>query len=78
MPLHLAIWLKHSWAIAFVVYRGAILNEPNSAGITPLMLAAETWSENARNGQMEILRLLLNGMSMSKHETAILKCQRLI
>ena len=61
MPLHLAIRRKDPFAVAFVVRRGAEVNRPNGAGVTPLMLAANSWGEKATKDQIEILKILLKG-----------------
>lgn len=59
MPLHLAVRRKDPWAVSMLITRGAKVNEPNGSGMTPLMLAANSWSMKMLPGQVEVLRFLL-------------------
>lgn len=61
MPLHLAVRRKDALAVAMLIYRGALVNKPNGAGITPLKLAATGWNEKVSDNQIEVLRFLLSG-----------------
>ena len=59
MPLHLAVRRKDPWAVSMLLTRGADVNEPNGSGMTPLMLAANSWGFTVLTGQIEVLRFLL-------------------
>ena len=59
MPLHLAVRRKDPYAVSMLLERGADVNEPNGSGMTPLMLAANSWSFKMSSDQVEVLRFLL-------------------
>ena len=59
MPLHLAVRRKDPWAVSMLLTRGADVNEPNGSGMTPLMLAANSWGFKMSSDQVEVLRFLL-------------------
>lgn len=61
MPLHLAVRRKDALAVAMLIHRGALVNEPNGAGITPLKLTATGWNDKVSENQIEVLRVLLKG-----------------
>lgn len=60
-PLHLAVRRKDALAVGMLIHRGALVNEPNGAGITPLKLAATGWNDKVSDNQTEVLRFLLRG-----------------
>ena len=48
--------------------KGATINEPNGAGITPLAMAASGWNVTLDDDQVELCKhLLLNGAKIKKH-----------
>ena len=59
MPLHLAVRRKDPWAVSMLLTRGALVNEPNGSGLTPLMLAANAWTKRSTHNQTEVLKILL-------------------
>ena len=59
MPLHLAVRRKDPWAVSMLLTRGALVNQPNGSGLTPLMLAANGWTNKATHNQTEVLKILL-------------------
>lgn len=59
MPLHLAVRRKDPWAVSMLLTRGALVNEPNGSGLTPLMLAANAWTDKSTHSQTEVLKILL-------------------
>ena len=59
MPLHLAVRRKDPWAVSMLLGRGAQIDKPNGAGMTPLMLAASRWSDKVSRNQTEVLKFLL-------------------
>ena len=59
MPLHLAVRRKDPWAVSMLLTRGAHVNEPNGSGLSPLMLAANSWGFKMSSDQVEVLRFLL-------------------
>ncbi|KAL9001434.1 MAG: hypothetical protein Q9169_000009 [Polycauliona sp. 2 TL-2023] len=61
MPIHLAVRRKDAIAVAILVHRGSRVNDPNSTGLTPLRIAASSWSETSPEDDMEILKYLLQG-----------------
>ncbi|KAL6718975.1 hypothetical protein ACLMJK_003210 [Lecanora helva] len=61
MPLHLAVRRKDPWAVSMLISKGATVDQPNGSGMTPLMLAASSWSLKMMPGEVEILRFLLEG-----------------
>ena len=61
MPLHLAVRRKDPWAVSMLLTRGALVNEPNASGSTPLMLAANGWSMRMAPSQNKVLEFLLDG-----------------
>lgn len=60
MPLHLAVRRKDPWAVSMLLTRGALVNEPNGSGMTPLMLAANAWSLKMSSRQNQVLKFLLD------------------
>lgn len=61
MPIHLAVRRRDAVAVAILVHRGSRVNDPNSTGLTPLRIAASSWSETSPEDDMEILKYLLLG-----------------
>ena len=59
MPLHLAVRRKDPWAVSMLLAKGAFVNQPNGSGLTPLMLAANGWTNKATHDQTQILKILL-------------------
>ena len=59
MPLHLAVRRKDPWAVSMLLAKGAYVNQPNGSGLTPLMLAANGWTNKATHNQTEVLKILL-------------------
>ena len=59
MPLHLAVRRKDPWAVSMLLTRGALVNEPNGSGLTPLMLAANAWTNKSTHNETEVLKILL-------------------
>ena len=59
MPLHLAVRRKDPWAVSMLLTRGALVNEPNGSGLTPLMLAANAWTNKSTKNETEVLKILL-------------------
>ncbi|KAI9892909.1 MAG: hypothetical protein M1814_001068 [Vezdaea aestivalis] len=62
MPLHLAIRRKDPWAVGMLLRSGANITQPNGAGLTPLLLAAHSWTAVASNRkeQVQVLEQLLD------------------
>jgi ankyrin repeat protein len=58
-PLHLAVMHQDPWAVALLLNRDVAANKKNVAELTPLQLAAGSWSNPLSEDQMEILELLL-------------------
>ncbi|KAI9821204.1 MAG: hypothetical protein M1827_003938 [Pycnora praestabilis] len=58
-PLHLAVRRKDYWAVGMILEKGVPVSEPNGAGVTPLLLAANSWSQKISEDQLQILMLLL-------------------
>lgn len=59
MPLHLAVRRKDPWAVSMLLTGGALVNEPNGSGRSPLMLAANAWTNKPTHNQTEVLKMLL-------------------
>ena len=59
-PIHLAVRRKDPWAVGMLLEKGALVNEPNGAGITPLALAATEWNAKMTDDQKEVARQLLH------------------
>lgn len=59
MPLHLAVRRKDPWAVGMLLAKGATVDKPNGAGLTPLAMAAAAWSADMNKDQVEVTRLLL-------------------
>jgi len=59
-PLHLAIRRNDPWAVGMLLEKnGSVIEAENSEGLTPLLLAATSWSATMASDQLEILDLLL-------------------
>ncbi len=59
-PLHLAIRRKDPWAVGMILQKkGCDVEAENSEGLTPLLLAATSWTSTMSSDQLEILDLLL-------------------
>ena len=58
-PIHLAVRRKDPWAVGMLLEKGALLNEPNGAGITPFALAVTGWNAKMTDDQKEVARQLL-------------------
>ncbi|KAL8666613.1 MAG: hypothetical protein Q9168_007453 [Polycauliona sp. 1 TL-2023] len=69
MPIHLAVRRRDAIAVAILVDRGSRVNNPNSTGLTPLRIAATSWSETSSDDDIEILKYLLLG-GAKLHEAA--------
>ncbi|KAL9631910.1 MAG: hypothetical protein Q9204_004013 [Flavoplaca sp. TL-2023a] len=61
MPIHLAVRRRDAIAVAILIHRGSRVNDPNGTGLTPLRIAASSWSEKSSEDDMEILKYLLLG-----------------
>ncbi|KAL8774237.1 MAG: hypothetical protein Q9209_000988 [Squamulea sp. 1 TL-2023] len=61
MPIHLAVRRRDAIAVAILIHRGSRVNVPNSTGLTPLRIAASTWSETSSEDDIEVLKYLLLG-----------------
>ncbi|KAI4261172.1 MAG: hypothetical protein L6R42_003623 [Xanthoria sp. 1 TBL-2021] len=61
MPIHLAVRRRDAIAVAILIHRGSRVNDPNSTGLTPLRIAASSWSETSPEDDMEVLKYLLLG-----------------
>ncbi|KAL8983160.1 MAG: hypothetical protein Q9205_002523 [Flavoplaca limonia] len=61
MPIHLAVRRRDAIAVAILIHRGSRVNDPNGTGLTPLRIAASSWSEKSPEEDMEILKYLLLG-----------------
>ncbi|KAL8788567.1 MAG: hypothetical protein Q9213_001640 [Squamulea squamosa] len=61
MPIHLAVRRRDAIAVAILIHRGSQVNVPNSTGLTPLRIAASTWSETCSEDDIEILKYLFLG-----------------
>ncbi|KAL8853107.1 MAG: hypothetical protein Q9221_001989 [Calogaya cf. arnoldii] len=61
MPIHLAVRRRDAIAVAILIHRGSRVNDPNSTGLTPLRIAASSWSETIPEDDMEVLKYLLLG-----------------
>ena len=59
MPLYLAVRRKDPWTILMLLTRGALINEPNGFRLTPLILAANAWTDKSTHSQTEVLKILL-------------------
>ena len=59
MPLHLAVRRKDPWAVSMLLAKGALVNQPNGSGLTPLMLAANGWTHKATHDETQTLKMLL-------------------
>ena len=67
MPLHLAVRRKDPWAVGMLLAKGAVVDEPNGAGLTPMAIAASGWSTDMTDDQIEIAQLLLeNGADINE------------
>lgn len=67
MPIHLAVRRRDAIAVAILIHRGSRVNDPNSTGLTPLRMAASSWSETSPEDDIEILKyLLLGGASITE------------
>jgi serine/threonine protein kinase/ankyrin repeat protein len=59
-PLHLAIRRNDPWAVGMLLEKNdSVIEAQNSEGLTPLLLAARSWSPSVTSDQLEILDLLL-------------------
>jgi len=59
-PLHLAIRRNDSWAVGMLLEKNdSVVEAQNSEGLTPLLLAARSWSPAMTSDQLKILDLLL-------------------
>jgi serine/threonine protein kinase len=59
-PLHLAIRRNDPWAVGMLLEKNdSVIEAKNSEGLTPLLLAARSWSPAMTSDQLEILDLLL-------------------
>ena len=66
-PLHLAVRRKDPWAVSMLLAAGATVNEPNGAGITPLAMAASSWTKDKDDYQVELCKhLLLHGVDVNQ------------
>ncbi|KAL8925637.1 MAG: hypothetical protein Q9172_002141 [Xanthocarpia lactea] len=61
MPIHLAVRRRDAVAVAILIHRGSQVNTPNSTGLTPLGIAASSWSETSPEEDIEVLKYLLSG-----------------
>ncbi|KAL8636891.1 MAG: hypothetical protein Q9226_009191, partial [Calogaya cf. arnoldii] len=67
MPIHLAVRRRDAIAVAILIHRGSRVNDSNSTGLTPLRIAASSWSETSTEDDMEVLKyLLLGGASINE------------
>ena len=67
MPIHLAVRRRDAIAVAILIHRGSRVNDANSTGLTPLRIAASSWSETSRDDDIEVLKyLLLGGASVNE------------
>ncbi|KAI4218260.1 MAG: hypothetical protein L6R36_009048, partial [Xanthoria steineri] len=67
MPIHLAVRRRDAIAVAILIHRGSRVNDANSTGLTPLRIAASSWSETSPADDMEVLKhLLLGGASLNE------------
>ena len=44
LPIHVAAWMLHPASVSLLVKKGAVIDQPNAKGNTPLMLAATSGS----------------------------------
>lgn len=58
-PLHLAVRRQDPYAVGMLLEKGAKVNEPNGAGVTPLALAAGSWGSVKSAYRVEVLEQLL-------------------
>ena len=58
-PLHLAVRRKDPWAVGMLLEKGANVNEPNGADITPFAMAVSSWNDITTDEQKEVAELLL-------------------
>ncbi|KAK0639454.1 ankyrin repeat-containing domain protein [Cercophora newfieldiana] len=63
-PLHLAVRRQDSRAVAMLLYKGADVNAKNSAGATPLQVAANQFRGEMGSNHAEVLDLLLRHGAM--------------
>ncbi|KAL8812321.1 MAG: hypothetical protein Q9200_001127 [Gallowayella weberi] len=61
MPIHLAVRRRDAIAVAILIHRGSRVTTANSTGLTPLQIAASTWSETISEDDIEVLKHLLLG-----------------
>ncbi|KAI4111134.1 MAG: hypothetical protein LQ339_000862 [Xanthoria mediterranea] len=67
MPIHLAVRRRDAIAVAILIHRGSRVNDANSTGLTPLRIAASSWSETSREDDIEVLKhLLLGGANVNE------------
>ena len=59
-PLHLAVRRKDTWAVGMLLEKGAVVDEPNGAGDTPLALAINAWDKTMTEEQKKVAWQLLN------------------
>ena len=70
MPIHLAVRRRDAIAVAILIHRGSRVNDANSTGLTPLRIAASSWSEMSREDDIEVLKYLLLGGASVNEATA--------
>ena len=58
-PIHLAVRRKDPHVVSMLLEKGAAVDEPNGAGITPFALAVTSWKPNMTDDQKEVARQLL-------------------
>ena len=58
-PIHLAVSRKDQTAVAMILEKGASVDEPNGAGVTPLGLAVGAWTSTMSEAQKEVAWQLL-------------------
>ncbi|KAL8681758.1 MAG: hypothetical protein Q9186_002146 [Xanthomendoza sp. 1 TL-2023] len=69
MPIHLAVRRRDAIAVAILVHRGSRVTTANSTGLTPLQIAASTWSETIPEDDIEVLKhLILGGATITGDE----------
>jgi hypothetical protein len=60
LPIHIAAWLLHTDMVRFLLERGAVVDQPDANGNTPLMLAVKACTDSYWKGRCstELLQTL--------------------
>ena len=65
--IHLAVRRQDPWAVGMLLEKGALVDEPNGAGNTPLAVAVNAWDPKMTEDQKEVAyQLLDNGAAVNQ------------